>query len=66
MKAPVTRLDETFARLRARGERALVAYLMAGDPSLAETQRLVIEAGRSRRGPRCRACSRWSARCARR
>ena len=42
MKAPATRLDETFARLRARGERALVAYLMAGDPSLAETRRLVI------------------------
>ncbi|OLD84034.1 MAG: tryptophan synthase subunit alpha, partial [Candidatus Rokubacteria bacterium 13_1_20CM_4_70_13] len=46
MKAPATRLDETFARLRARGERALVAYLMAGDPSLAETRRLVIEAER--------------------
>jgi tryptophan synthase alpha chain len=44
MKAPTTRLNETFARLRARGERALVAYLMAGDPSLAETRRLVIEA----------------------
>ena len=40
------RLDETFARLRARGERALVAYLMAGDPSLAETRRLVVEAER--------------------
>ncbi len=46
MKAPATRLDETFTRLRARGERALVAYLMAGDPSLAETGRLVIEAER--------------------
>jgi len=44
--APTTRFDETFARLRARGERALVAYLMAGDPSLAETRRLVIEAER--------------------
>jgi tryptophan synthase alpha chain len=42
----VSRLDETFARLRARGERALVAYLMAGDPSLAETRRLVVEAER--------------------
>jgi len=46
MKAPATRLDETFTRRRARGERALVAYLMAGDPSLAETGRLVIEAER--------------------
>ena len=40
------RLDETFARLRARGERALVAYLMAGDPSLDDTRRLVVEAER--------------------
>ena len=39
-----SRLDATFERLRGRGERALVAYLMAGDPSLAETERLVIEA----------------------
>src|SRR5215467_14522011 len=42
----MTRLEGTFARLRARGERALVAYVMAGDPSLAETQRLVVEAER--------------------
>src|SRR5262249_12083529 len=48
LAAPATtnRLDETFARLPARGERALVAYVMAGDPSLAETQRLVVEAER--------------------
>jgi tryptophan synthase alpha chain len=38
------RIDETFVKLRARGERALVAYMMAGDPSLADTRRLVIEA----------------------
>jgi tryptophan synthase alpha chain len=43
---PAGRLEQTFARLRARGERALVAYLMAGDPSLAETRRLVVEAER--------------------
>jgi tryptophan synthase alpha chain len=41
-----SRLDATFDRLRARGERALVAYVMAGDPSLADTERLVIEAER--------------------
>src|SRR5206468_4235199 len=41
-----SRLEATFTRLRARGERALVAYLMAGDPSLAETRRLVVEAER--------------------
>jgi tryptophan synthase alpha chain len=42
----VTRLGTTFARLRAGGERALVAYFTAGDPSLADTRRLVIEAAR--------------------
>jgi len=41
-----SRLDETFARLRARGERALVASVTAGDPSLADTRRLVVEAER--------------------
>jgi tryptophan synthase alpha chain len=40
------RIDDTFAQLRARGERALMAYFMAGDPSLAETERLVVEAAR--------------------
>jgi len=40
------RIDETFTRLRQRGERALVGYVMAGDPSLAETRRLVVEAER--------------------
>jgi tryptophan synthase alpha chain len=42
----MSRLDETFARLRARGERALLPYFMAGDPSLADTRRLMIEAAR--------------------
>lgn len=42
----MSRLDATFEGLRATGERALVAYLMAGDPSLADTERLVIEAER--------------------
>jgi tryptophan synthase alpha chain len=42
----VSRLDATFERLRAGGERALMPYIMAGDPSLAETERLVIEAER--------------------
>jgi tryptophan synthase alpha chain len=39
-------LETTFERLRAREERALVVYLMAGDPSLPETERLVVEAER--------------------
>jgi tryptophan synthase alpha chain len=42
----MSRLDGTFAHLRARGERALVPYFTAGDPSLADTRRLVVEAAR--------------------
>jgi tryptophan synthase alpha chain len=45
-QAPPGRIEETFARLRQRGERALVAYVMAGDPSLEDTRRLVVEAER--------------------
>src|SRR5256886_6722239 len=39
--AAPSRLATVFAELRRRGERALVAYLTAGDPSLADTRRLV-------------------------
>lgn len=42
----MTRLSTTFARLRAADERALVAYLTAGDPSFDLTVRLVAEAER--------------------
>ena len=42
----MSRLDETFHRLRAAGERALVPFFTAGDPSLAMTRRLVLEAVR--------------------
>ncbi len=28
----MTRIDATFARLKARGRKAFVAYVMAGDP----------------------------------
>jgi tryptophan synthase alpha chain len=38
-----SRLDRTFAQLRQNGEKALIAYVMAGDPSLQETERLVLE-----------------------
>ena len=38
-----SRIDQTFARLHERGETALIAYVMAGDPSLAETELLVPE-----------------------
>ena len=30
----MTRIDDTFTRLRARGQKAFVAYIMAGDPDL--------------------------------
>jgi tryptophan synthase alpha chain len=40
----VSRLEKTFDELRARGERALVAYFTAGDPSLDVTERLLLEA----------------------
>src|SRR2546427_8782457 len=42
--AATSRVATVFAELRRRGERALVAYLTAGDPSLADTRRLVREA----------------------
>jgi tryptophan synthase alpha chain len=38
------RIEATFQALRARGERALVTFFMAGDPSLDVTERLVVEA----------------------
>jgi len=41
-----SRLDTVFATLRGRGERAFIPYFTAGDPSLAATRDLVIEAGR--------------------
>jgi tryptophan synthase alpha chain len=40
----VSRIEAVFARLRARRERALVPYFVAGDPSLEVTARLVEEA----------------------
>ncbi|HEU5195897.1 MAG TPA: tryptophan synthase subunit alpha [Methylomirabilota bacterium] len=43
----MSRMEATFARLRERGERALMPYFTAGDPSLAETRRLVIAAERA-------------------
>lgn len=42
----MSRLGAMFDRLREVGERALVAYVTAGDPSLAETERLVAEVAR--------------------
>ncbi|MFA5538312.1 MAG: tryptophan synthase subunit alpha [Gemmobacter sp.] len=38
----MTRIDQTFARLRAEGRKAFVAYIMAGDPD-AETSLAVMK-----------------------
>src|SRR5215468_4498572 len=43
----MSRMEATFARLRERGERALMPYFTAGDPSLVETRRLVAAAERA-------------------
>jgi len=37
------RIDATFARLKEKGEKALISYIMAGDPSLQDTEALVLE-----------------------
>jgi tryptophan synthase alpha chain len=39
---PPSRLDKTFEQLQTRAGKALITYLMAGDPSLAETEQLVL------------------------
>ena len=36
------RIDDTFARLRASGTKGFIAYIAAGDPDLAETQRIAF------------------------
>jgi tryptophan synthase alpha chain len=40
------RIAATFAALRERGERALIPYFTAGDPSLSATRQFVIEAAK--------------------
>lgn len=37
------RIEAAFQRLRLTDKKALIAYLMAGDPTLAETERIVLE-----------------------
>jgi len=37
-----SRLDQTFTALKLNGEKALIAYIMAGDPSLDMTEQLVV------------------------
>ena len=42
----MSRIDDVFAALRQRGERALIPYFTAGDPSVRMSGRLVVEAAR--------------------
>ena len=42
-----TRLDRTLTELKRKGEQALIAYVMAGDPSLQVTEELVVELERA-------------------
>lgn len=42
----MSRIAQTFARLRARDERALIPYFTAGDPSLQITRQLLSQAAR--------------------
>jgi tryptophan synthase alpha chain len=46
MSRPVSRIDALFADLRARGRKALMPYVTAGDPSLDLTGKLVLELAR--------------------
>ncbi|HJR77434.1 MAG TPA: tryptophan synthase subunit alpha [Nitrospiraceae bacterium] len=43
----MSRLETTFGRLKAEGGKALITYIMAGDPSLQETEQLVVELERA-------------------
>src|SRR5215471_8139140 len=43
----MNRIDQTFQRLRAKGEKAVIPYLMSGDPSLERTADLVVEMERN-------------------
>ncbi|MBI3995769.1 MAG: tryptophan synthase subunit alpha [Nitrospirae bacterium] len=38
----MNRIDQTFQRLRAKKEKALIPYIMAGDPYLERTEELVV------------------------
>ncbi len=41
---PANRIDRTFARLREREEKALIPYVMLGDPDVATTEALALAA----------------------
>lgn len=39
----MSRIETKFVELKKNGKKALIAYIMAGDPGLEETERLIIE-----------------------
>jgi tryptophan synthase alpha chain len=39
----VSRIEETFARLRREGKRTLIPFITAGDPDLETTRKLIVE-----------------------
>lgn len=39
----MTRIEKKFAELKNKGEKALITYIMAGDPNLQDTERLILE-----------------------
>lgn len=42
MSNQTNRISATFNKLRAQSQKALIPYIMAGDPSLSETEKLVL------------------------
>src|SRR5919197_707225 len=42
VRGPVSRLQAAFRNLSARREKALIAYVMAGDPALEDTEAYVL------------------------
>jgi tryptophan synthase alpha chain len=43
----MSRIEKTFEQLRSKGEKALIPYLMAGDPYLERTEELVLTLAQS-------------------
>lgn len=41
-KKMTNRIQQAFEKVKAKGEKALIPYIMAGDPSLEETETLVL------------------------
>ncbi|MDP2682410.1 MAG: tryptophan synthase subunit alpha [Deltaproteobacteria bacterium] len=41
------RIEETFARLKARGEKALITFITAGDPNLEKSKEIIFELEKS-------------------